>query len=108
MYHCPVKYFISLAICFSDKPLYVENGKELLSMKGHTLEVSRLTISAVGFMLVSASADKTIREWDLRNGRLRTTFTAEGSNECCAVDPDCKSVVCGDISGDVYFLIIEP
>jgi WD40 repeat protein/serine/threonine protein kinase len=49
--------------------LDAESGFEILSLRGHTLNVTDCVFSAEGQRLATASADKTIRLWDLATGQ---------------------------------------
>lgn len=47
----------------------VDNGKQLLSLKGHQSWVYSLTWSPQGNILASASGDRTVRLWDISEAR---------------------------------------
>src|SRR5260370_36651415 len=69
-------------------------GRELLAveralLKGHRSTVKALAFSPDGTMLASASADKTVKLWDLRAGKLKRTLTGHtGEVVQVAFSPD--------------------
>ena len=60
-----------------------------------------------GQWVVSASADRTLKVWELSTGDLLTTFTADAYLWCCAFAPDGLTIVSGDQVGSVHFLRVE-
>jgi WD40 repeat protein len=44
-------------------------GKETLTLRGHTKDVSSLALSGDGKRLFSGSGDNTIKVWDLEAGK---------------------------------------
>src|SRR5580698_9428798 len=64
----------------------------------HTAKVDRIGIDAAERFLFSASIDKTLRVWDLRNGKLLAVLRPpigdgyEGRLYAVAVSPDGSSV----------------
>jgi WD40 repeat protein len=57
--------------------------------------------------MISSSWDKTLRVWDLESREVIARFTGEGALECCAVVPDGRTIVAGEMSGRVHFLRLE-
>ncbi|KAM9801483.1 WD repeat and SOCS box-containing protein 1 [Neosynchiropus ocellatus] len=84
----------------------VYSGKLLLNLMDHTDVVRDLTFAPDGsLMLVSASRDKTLRVWDLKDdgnmvkvlwGHLHWVY-------CCAFSPD-SSILCSVGAGKAVFL----
>ncbi|KAJ9603967.1 Transcription factor spt8 [Cladophialophora chaetospira] len=56
-----------------------DEGKEIALLQKHTSAVSVLTLSTDERSLLSGSWDKTILDWDLNTGQVRTTFAASAS-----------------------------
>lgn len=79
----------------------------LRQITGHTGEVKSLIISANGQYLVSTSDDKTIRIWEFPSGKEVLRFTGESSIVSCALSPDGKTIVAGELMGRVHFLRLE-
>lgn len=77
-------------------------GKLLLTLKGHTGDVTDLTFSPAGNRLVSCSGDKTIKLWDTTTGTLLHTFL--GHKDCVqsvAFSPDGSQIVSGGWDRDI-------
>ncbi|MBD2731042.1 WD40 repeat domain-containing protein [Nostoc sp. FACHB-892] len=55
------------------------NGKEILTLKGHKYAVRTLAFSPDGKILASGSSDYTIKLWNLPTGQLRTTLSGHKS-----------------------------
>ena len=56
-----------------------------LVFSGHREPVSALALDPDSPSLVSASFDRSVRVWDVRDGRLRWTFELPRVPECCTV-----------------------
>ncbi|KAL6243367.1 Transcription factor spt8 [Rhinocladiella similis] len=56
-----------------------DEGKEIALLQKHTSAVSVLTLSSDEKSLLSGSWDKTVLDWDLETGQIRTTFAASAS-----------------------------
>ena len=68
-----------------------------LRTPGHSGYVLSCAFSKDGRLFVSASADKTLKIWDVQTGQCKCT-TLRGHSErvhCCAFSPDGKSLVSG-------------
>lgn len=58
-------YTGKIATCSSDctAKIYGPNGKVMMTLEGHTEEISKVCFSPNGSLLLTASADKTARLW---------------------------------------------
>ena len=56
-----------------------DEGKELVLLQKHTSAVSVLQLSSDERSLLSGSWDKTVLDWDLETGKVRTSFAASAS-----------------------------
>ena len=56
-----------------------DEGKEITLLRKHTSAVSILQLSSDERSLLSGSWDKTILDWDLETGQVRTSFAASAS-----------------------------
>lgn len=73
-----------------------KTGKELLTLKGHTGDVSSVAISLDGKRVASGSEDKTLKIWDSITGD--ELLTLKGLREgitAVAFSPDGKCIVAG-------------
>jgi WD40 repeat protein len=78
----------------------------LRTLKGHSADVRGVAVTPDGKRAVSASADYTLKVWDLATGLLITTFHCDAPAHCC-VFADERRIVAGDEGGRVYFLVLE-
>jgi len=70
--------------------------REFITLDGHHAEVNYISYSIDGKYLASGSSDKTIKIWDLSNGKA--LYTLEGSSDkitSICYNPDGKSLVAG-------------
>jgi WD40 repeat protein len=56
---------------------------------------------------ISASADKTLKVWDLETGEVIATFTCDSRALCCTYSDALKLIVAGDDGGHINFLSLE-
>lgn len=84
----------------------VYTGKFLLNLMDHTEVVRDLTFAPDGsLILVSASRDKTLRVWDLKDDGNMVTILKGHNNwvYCCAFSPD-SNILCSVGAGKAVFL----
>lgn len=78
-------------------------GAERLTLRGHFASVYSCAVSADGRLIVSASADQTLKVWDASSGVCLLTFPLNGALSGCAIHPDREHLVaCGALG--LYFL----
>ena len=75
-------------------------------LKGHKHGVNGVAVLGSG-RVVSASDDGTLRVWDVDTGEQLDFFRADARFSCCAVMPDGRTVVAGDVDGKVHVLRYE-
>jgi WD40 repeat protein len=75
---------------------------------GHTDRVWNLAVAPGGRLVASASADQTLRVWDVPAGAQLTALRTDGAVNSCACGPD-GLIVAGGNSGQIQVLdLIEP
>jgi WD40 repeat protein len=84
----------------------LNTGQTIHSLQGHTDTVLPVAVMPEGRRAVSGSGDRTLRLWDLESGEEIVTFTGESSMASCAVSPDGRTIIAGEISGRMHFLEI--
>jgi transcriptional activator SPT8 len=62
-----------------------QEGKEIALLSQHTSAVSQLVLSSDERSLLSGSWDKSVLDWDLNVGKVRTTF-ASGTGQICSIE----------------------
>jgi hypothetical protein len=100
-----------LAVSASDDSMLkvwdLNSGREIRTLQGHDGSVNAVAITPDGRQAVSASDDNTLKVWDLKSGRIIATFTGDSTMLSCAVSPDGRTIVTGEVSGRVHFLRLE-
>jgi len=83
-------------------PFEVEKLTLLHTLTGHRDDVRDVAISPDGQTLVSGSADKTIKTWNLSTGRLMYTLTGHTYYVASiAISPDGQTLVSGGEDGEI-------
>jgi WD40 repeat protein/serine/threonine protein kinase len=77
------------------------SGKYVGVLEGHTSWISELIFSADGQRLFSASADQTIRVWDISEARCLDTLRGNDELWTLALSPDGATLVSGSKDGMV-------
>ncbi len=78
-----------------------DEGREIALLKKHTSAVSVLTLSSDEKSLLSGSWDKSVLDWDLETGQVRTTFAASASQISAIESRPLSSVPVPAESGEV-------
>jgi WD40 repeat protein/tRNA A-37 threonylcarbamoyl transferase component Bud32 len=63
----------------------VENGREVLTLKGHSKQVLSVRFSRDGTRIASASADNTVKVWDASSGQPQLTLLGHTADVTSAV-----------------------
>lgn len=80
------------------------NGKPIKTFTGHSAAINALALSKDGKFLVSGSADKTVKLWEVATGRVRKTFVGHtGSVSGVAIAPDTRWIVSGSEDRTIRF-----
>jgi WD40 repeat protein len=79
----------------------------LRTLTGHTHSVFAVAIAPDGLTAISASADNTLKIWDLLSGKEIASSSGDGGFYGCAILPDGMNIVAGDALGRVHFLRLE-
>ena len=84
------------------------NGVELLRLKGHTGIVWKAHFSTCGEYVASASADKTVRLWRMRDGCCVATFSEHRSGVShLTFSPNGRTLSSGDKDGTVIIRCMD-
>jgi len=80
-------------------------GTVKTTLEGHQWYVSSIAYSPDGNILASASADQTIRLWNLDTGETRQSIDIPNPSRWTALafSPDGKWLAFGDEAGEIYF-----
>jgi WD40 repeat protein len=86
----------------------LETGQMLKSLSMHGGPVNALAVSPSGDRAVSVSDDQTLKLFDLNTGSTIAAFTADSPLLCCAFASDGKTILAGDVLGNVHVLGSSP
>jgi len=91
------------AVCWAQRPGRASSTRpRLVVQTGHSGSVLSLAFTGNGKTLASASADTTVKLWDVANGReLRTLTGHSGAVESVAISADGKTLASGEFDGTV-------
>jgi WD40 repeat protein/tRNA A-37 threonylcarbamoyl transferase component Bud32 len=71
-------------------------GRPVVALQGHTGEVTSARFSSDGSRLVTVSADRTLRVWEVESGKVLAVLKGhEAAVNCAALDPSGEFVVSG-------------
>ena len=82
----------------------VDRDARVVHCRGHTGKVNAVAIVDAGRYAVSCSSDRTLRMWNLTNGEVEATLTADAALRSLAVAADGRTFAVGDVSGRVHFV----
>ena len=88
------------ALGFGERPT-------VLTLTGHTGLVNAVAMTPDGRCAISASADYTLRVWDIESGISIAAFTGESPMLRCALAPDGRTIIAREKSGPCAFFTAE-
>jgi WD40 repeat protein len=78
------------------------SGRAEATLAGHADRVTACAVMPDGRRVVSASADRTLKVWDLEAGAC--LFTHRANADYCAIAATATAIIAGDAAGAVWFL----
>jgi len=72
-----------------------------------TRQMTAIALTQDGQHVISTSRDCSLKVWDLKNGDIFASFSADSSLLTCAVSPDGMTIVAGTALGRMHFLRLE-
>ena len=74
---------------------------ELVPQLGHLDQIEALTLSLDGRNLVTASADGSLKLWDVETGAMLRTFNGKSPARCVKLMPDGRRALAGYQNGEL-------
>lgn len=103
-----VVLFTAIAAAQTPNPATGTPPPELVLQTGHSMKVNAVVLSPNNRLLASASADNTIRLWDVSSGNELRTLTGHGGwVKCVAFSPDGKLLASGSNDRSVRVWDVE-
>jgi WD40 repeat protein len=84
----------------------IESGQTVHVLEGHTKGVRACAFSSDGSMVLSASADHTLRLWHVASIRVLARFDTDRALLCCVFSPNGRRAVTGGNGGALHILCI--
>jgi WD40 repeat protein len=85
----------------------LRTGQFVHALEGHTDLVNAVAVTADSHRAISASADHSLRIWDLETGDCIAAFSGDGPMLRCSIAPDGRTIIARDKSGRVHVLQLE-
>jgi WD40 repeat protein len=85
----------------------LESGETAKMLQGQTDWVTAVAVTPDGQRAVSASADGTLRVWNLQSGEYSAGFTAEGPISRFVIALDGRTIIANEKSGRGHFLRLD-
>ena len=83
------------------------NSKCLKIFTGHTARITDVAVTTDGKFAISTSYDKTLRLWNLKDGKCQIVLTGDVPFNCCAIDRAEALLIVGDQLGGVHFFELQ-
>jgi WD40 repeat protein len=87
--------------------LNLETCSEEHELRGHSKQVTALSISADGKWGISVSEDRSLRVWDVSKEMTVAMFSGKVVLTACDIAEDLGTVVAGDAEGRLFFFRVE-
>src|SRR5689334_17979360 len=84
-----------------------DDGHRLRSIGEHAGLIASVAFSSDGKSVISVSADKTARLWEVETGRAIWSVDLKGRGRAVAVSPDGRHIAIGALSDDSWLPIVE-
>ncbi|MBE9011616.1 caspase family protein [Pseudanabaenaceae cyanobacterium LEGE 13415] len=97
-----------IAIAAPDSTIQLQTKTDFRILKGHTAPVTQVQISPDDSLLISASADKTIRLWNISTGELIRTISGHNDRvTALSFNPDRQSFASASADRTIKIWAIE-
>ena len=101
------KYAISGSEDWTLRVWDLQTGAVRFTLYGHSATITAVTVTLDSQYVLSTARDHTLKVWDLANGKAIASFTGDSILHTCAVAPDGVTIIAGEASGRVHFLLFE-